>query len=149
MPAIYKIIWCCPCLLHTGCWLTYFHRHMHLRSLHIKACLSPFFLRAYPPLFHISVLVTAWLSAGPVVYEVGWVGKGGIVVFEVARGRECQQTWAPPLFLAVNHQIIAGETRRTAPVLEVLVQLKPNWIKAAGEAHLHALQHLSCWLCSH
>lgn len=43
-------------------------------------------------LLHISFLVTAILSAERAVYEVG---KGVSVVFEVARGGECQQTSAP------------------------------------------------------
>lgn len=45
---------------------------MHLRSLQIKAALARF--ASVSLLFHISVLVTAVLSAGRAVYEAG---KGG------------------------------------------------------------------------
>lgn len=68
MPAVYKIIWCCPCLLHNAFLLTHFHSLMHVTSFQIKA--TSFFVRM--------ILSTEQvLHGGGKGVSGSWGGKGG------------------------------------------------------------------------
>lgn len=63
MPAVYKIIWCRPCLLHKADTLS--QSHCILQVVQNAPC---------ELLFHISFPVTVIVSKEQAVYEVG---KGG------------------------------------------------------------------------
>lgn len=118
----YKIIWFCPCLWRAGFQLTHFHKFMLLQ---IKAV--TFFL-AFP-------LVLYFFPCLCETSSVYGVGKEASVVFWGLCGTGNVNRPHLLAISAVNHQLVAGETRRaTSRGWRCWHSWKENESRAAGEA---------------